>query len=75
MRFDSRPIPRVGAAAPTWGYRLQRTAPATGGLPPYSPGVPPRAARIDAEGIEHHVGPETLAAMDRFLAKTAKAGR
>ena len=38
-------------------------------------GVPPRAARIDAEGIEHHVGPETLAAMDRFLAKTAKAGR
>jgi DtxR family transcriptional regulator, manganese transport regulator len=35
-------------------------------------GVPPRAARIDAEGIEHHVGPETLAAMDRFLAKSAR---
>jgi DtxR family manganese transport transcriptional regulator len=35
-------------------------------------GVPPRAARIDAEGIEHHVGPETLAAMDRFLAKTGR---
>ena len=35
-------------------------------------GVSPRAARIDAEGIEHHVGPETLAAMDRFLAKTVR---
>ncbi len=35
-------------------------------------GVPPRAARIDAEGIEHHVGPETLAAIDRFLAKAAR---
>ncbi len=32
-------------------------------------GVPTRAARIDAEGIEHHVGPETLAAMDRYLAQ------
>ena len=32
-------------------------------------GVPPRAARIDAEGIEHHVGPQTLAAMERFLSK------
>ena len=32
-------------------------------------GVPARAARIDAEGIEHHVGPETLAAIERFLAK------
>jgi DtxR family manganese transport transcriptional regulator len=30
-------------------------------------GVPARAARIDAEGIEHHVGPETLAAIERFL--------
>jgi DtxR family manganese transport transcriptional regulator len=33
-------------------------------------GVSPKAARIDAEGIEHHVGPETLAAMERFLAKS-----
>jgi DtxR family transcriptional regulator, manganese transport regulator len=31
-------------------------------------GVPPQAARIDAEGIEHHVGSETLAAMERYLA-------
>lgn len=30
-------------------------------------GVPPSAARADAEGIEHHVGPETLAAMEKFL--------
>jgi DtxR family manganese transport transcriptional regulator len=35
-------------------------------------GVSPRAARIDAEGIEHHVGAETLAAMDRFLAKSGR---
>jgi DtxR family manganese transport transcriptional regulator len=31
-------------------------------------GVPTDAARADAEGIEHHVGAETLAAMERFLA-------
>lgn len=30
-------------------------------------GVPEQAARIDAEGIEHHVGEQTLAAMERFL--------
>jgi DtxR family manganese transport transcriptional regulator len=30
-------------------------------------GVSPSAARADAEGIEHHVGSETLAAMERFL--------
>lgn len=30
-------------------------------------GVPPSKARADAEGIEHHVGTETLAAMERFL--------
>lgn len=29
-------------------------------------GVSDRAAHADAEGIEHHVGPETLAAMERF---------
>lgn len=29
-------------------------------------GVSPEAAKADAEGIEHHVGPETLAAMERF---------
>ena len=31
-------------------------------------GVPPDAARQDAEGIEHHVGEETLAAFARFVA-------
>jgi DtxR family manganese transport transcriptional regulator len=30
-------------------------------------GVIPEIARIDAEGIEHHVSAETLAAMERFL--------
>ncbi len=30
-------------------------------------GVPERAALNDAEGIEHHVGAETLAAFDRFV--------
>lgn len=29
-------------------------------------GVSPRVARIDAEGIEHHVSARTLAAMARF---------
>ncbi len=30
-------------------------------------GVPPATARIDAEGIEHHVSAETLVAMSKFL--------
>ncbi len=30
-------------------------------------GVGESAARIDAEGIEHHVGPETLRVFERFL--------
>lgn len=33
-------------------------------------GVPEHIAAADAEGIEHHVSPETLAAIDRFLART-----
>jgi DtxR family manganese transport transcriptional regulator len=32
-------------------------------------GISPRAARADAEGIEHHVGEETLAAFQAFLEK------
>lgn len=32
-------------------------------------GVSPEAAELDAEGIEHHVGDETLAAFRRFLAR------
>jgi DtxR family manganese transport transcriptional regulator len=31
-------------------------------------GVPAAAARADAEGIEHHVSPATIAAFRRFLA-------
>jgi DtxR family manganese transport transcriptional regulator len=31
-------------------------------------GVPVATARADAEGIEHHVSPATLAAINRFLA-------
>jgi len=31
-------------------------------------GVSEQAARVDSEGIEHHVGKETLAAMKRVLA-------
>ncbi len=34
-----------------------------------SVGVPADAARADAEGIEHHVSDETLAAFERFLAR------
>lgn len=30
-------------------------------------GVDKQSAEIDSEGIEHHVGPKTLAAMKRFL--------
>lgn len=32
-------------------------------------GVPEKAAELDAEGIEHHVSPETLAAFERYLRK------
>jgi DtxR family manganese transport transcriptional regulator len=32
-------------------------------------GVPDKTAEIDAEGIEHHVSAETLAAMKRFAAR------
>ena len=32
-------------------------------------GVPTKAAELDAEGIEHHVSPETLAAFERQLKK------
>ncbi len=34
-------------------------------------GVPPDIARADAEGLEHHVSAETLAAFERFLARHA----
>ncbi len=40
-------------------------------------GVSRKIAELDAEGIEHHVSPETLAALERRLkreAKTARAG-
>ena len=30
-------------------------------------GINPETARVDAEGIEHHVSAETLAAFERFL--------
>lgn len=36
-------------------------------------GVPAAIARADAEGIEHHVSPETLAAFERHLARLAAA--
>jgi len=32
-------------------------------------GIPERVAELDAEGIEHHVSPETLAAFERLLKK------
>jgi len=32
-------------------------------------GVPAKTAEMDAEGIEHHVSPETLAAFERLLKK------
>lgn len=41
-------------------------------------GVPPAAAQADAEGIEHHVSPQTLAVFERFAAAAgagASAGR
>ena len=31
-------------------------------------GVPEEVAEIDAEGIEHHVSPQTLAALERYVA-------
>jgi DtxR family manganese transport transcriptional regulator len=33
-------------------------------------GVPENAAEMDAEGIEHHVSPETLAVFERWLKKS-----
>ena len=33
-------------------------------------GVPEKAAEMDAEGIEHHVSPETLAVFERRLGKS-----
>lgn len=36
-------------------------------------GVPEAAAQRDSEGIEHHVGPETLAALKKFLERTKKS--
>ena len=35
-------------------------------------GVPPKVAESDAEGIEHHVSDETLAAFVRYLRKNAQ---
>jgi DtxR family manganese transport transcriptional regulator len=35
----------------------------------HSLGVPAKTAEMDAEGIEHHVSPETLAAFERLLKK------
>ena len=35
-------------------------------------GVSPAIAQTDAEGIEHHVSPETLAAFERFLKKDSR---
>ncbi|MDB6095438.1 MAG: mntR [Verrucomicrobia bacterium] len=32
-------------------------------------GIPEKTAELDAEGIEHHVSPETLAAFERYLRK------
>jgi DtxR family manganese transport transcriptional regulator len=36
-------------------------------------GVSPTIARSDAEGIEHHVSPETLAAFEKFVARKSRA--
>ena len=33
-------------------------------------GISEKAAEMDAEGIEHHVSPETLAAFERLLKKS-----
>jgi DtxR family manganese transport transcriptional regulator len=37
-------------------------------------GVPDEIAKSDAEGIEHHVSPETLAAFKRFAALKVQGG-
>lgn len=38
-------------------------------------GVSPSVARFDAEGIEHHVSPETLAAFEKFTLKSSTNNR
>ncbi|MDZ4753239.1 MAG: manganese-binding transcriptional regulator MntR [Phycisphaerae bacterium] len=38
-------------------------------------GVDEATARIDAEGIEHHVSPATLRAFARFVSRSGGAGR
>ena len=38
----------------------------------HSIGVSEKTAELDAEGIEHHVSPETLAAFERLLKKGGK---
>jgi DtxR family manganese transport transcriptional regulator len=35
-------------------------------------GIPRKTAELDAEGIEHHVSPETLAALERRLKQATK---
>jgi len=35
-------------------------------------GIPKKIAELDAEGIEHHVSPETLAALERRLKQSGK---
>jgi DtxR family manganese transport transcriptional regulator len=35
-------------------------------------GISPKTARTDAEGIEHHVSPETLSAFARFVASNSR---
>src|SRR5215469_1818973 len=35
-------------------------------------GIPKKVAELDAEGIEHHVSPETLVALERWLKKGGK---
>jgi DtxR family manganese transport transcriptional regulator len=36
-------------------------------------GISPSVARLDAEGIEHHVSPETLAAFEKFMTRASSA--
>ncbi len=38
-------------------------------------GVPQRQARIDAEGIEHHISNATLRAMSKFVRTAQRSGR
>jgi len=35
-------------------------------------GIPDKTAELDAEGIEHHVSPETLAAFERHVRRTLR---